>query len=71
LDENGFFFMGGYARFVWPAYLVTAAVLIALAVQSVTRLRRLRRQQAALERDLARSPAERSDSASRPERQAS
>jgi len=40
-----FLAMGGYAAFVWPAFAVTAAVLVGLLVVS---LRTLRRREAAL-----------------------
>jgi heme exporter protein D len=36
---SGFFTMGGYAFFVWPAYGITLAVLGGLAVQSWQRYR--------------------------------
>lgn len=36
--------MGGYGEFVWPAYLISAAVLIALAVSIWRRGRTLSRQ---------------------------
>ena len=39
-----FFAMGGYARFVWPAYGVALAVLVGLLVQSVVGYRRARRE---------------------------
>lgn len=32
--------MGGYGAFVWPAYLVTAVVMIALVVESRRRIAR-------------------------------
>ena len=32
--------MGGYAAFVWPAYAVTALVLVLLVADSVLRLKR-------------------------------
>ncbi|HEY1721504.1 MAG TPA: heme exporter protein CcmD [Magnetospirillaceae bacterium] len=35
-----FLSMGGYARFVWPAYGVAALVLIGMAVQAVGAYRR-------------------------------
>ena len=41
--------MGGYGRFVWPAYGVALIVIGGLAVQSVRSLRALRREVAALE----------------------
>jgi heme exporter protein D len=53
LDEGGFLAMGGYAGFVWPAYLVAALVLAALAAASVMRLARARRTLARLEGEAA------------------
>ncbi len=41
--------MGGYARFVWPAYGVTALVLLALFVDTLARVRRRRAELASLE----------------------
>jgi heme exporter protein D len=41
---EGFFAMGGYGAFVWPAYGVTALVMIWLLVASLARLRRLERK---------------------------
>ena len=38
---NAFFDMGGYAAFIWPAYGISAAVLIGLVVISRRRLKRL------------------------------
>lgn len=38
-----FFAMGGYARFVWPAYAVAAVVLIGLLVESLVAYRRAQR----------------------------
>ncbi|GAB4517554.1 MAG: hypothetical protein Tsb0010_01710 [Parvularculaceae bacterium] len=35
--------MGGYAAFVWPAYLISAAVIGGLAASIWLRARRLRR----------------------------
>ena len=40
-----FFSMGGYAAYVWPAFIIAAAVLLGVAAVSV---RSLRRAQAAL-----------------------
>ncbi len=34
-----FFSMGGYGAFVWPAYVLTAVVMIWLAAATWTRLR--------------------------------
>ena len=41
--------MGGYARFVWPAYGVAVIVLAAMAIASVAGWRRQQRLWAALE----------------------
>jgi heme exporter protein D len=46
LDWHALLVLNGYGRYVWPAYGVTAVVLLAVAVQSV---RSLRRRRAALE----------------------
>ena len=35
-----FCLMGGYAAFVWPAYLITAVVLVGTLMLSITGLRR-------------------------------
>ena len=52
-----FLAMGGYAQFVWPAYLLTAVILAVLTGLS---LRDLRREEAALRslRDLRRGAAD-------------
>ena len=46
-----FLAMGGYARFVWPAYGVALAVLVWMLVDSVGAYRRTTRALAALERE--------------------
>lgn len=51
--------MGGYAGFVWPAYLVAALVLAALAVAGLRRLRRAQRMLAKLEGEAAAAGARR------------
>ncbi|MGH6969282.1 MAG: heme exporter protein CcmD [Stellaceae bacterium] len=38
-----FFAMGGYARFVWPAYGVAVIVLVGLLVHSLAGYRRAQR----------------------------
>ena len=48
--------MGGYGDFVWPAFALTAAVLLALLFES---LRRLRNDQRALAQWESRSPPRR------------
>jgi heme exporter protein D len=48
---EGYFAMGGYAGFVWPAYALTAALLTGLVVSSVRKLKALERDLAALEGD--------------------
>jgi heme exporter protein D len=45
-----FLAMGGYARFVWPAYAVAAIVMIAMLAQSLYTYLRARRALAAQER---------------------
>jgi len=44
-----FLAMGGYARFVWPAYGVAAAVLVGMVLQSYRAWRRQQRLWSALE----------------------
>jgi heme exporter protein D len=39
-----FFYMGGYAFYVWSAYGLAGVVLLGLAIQSVAWHRRLKRQ---------------------------
>ena len=41
--------MGGYARFIWPAYGVTLLVLVALILDTLARVRRRRAELARLE----------------------
>ncbi|HEY5209801.1 MAG TPA: heme exporter protein CcmD [Stellaceae bacterium] len=43
--------MGGYAVFVWPAFGVAVVIMAGLAIQSLTKYRRCRRELARLERD--------------------
>ena len=45
-----FFAMGGYARFVWPAYGIAAIVLVGLLAHSVIGYRRAQRALDAEER---------------------
>ena len=47
---SDFLAMGGYARFVWPAYAVAAIVLIGLLVWSLAAYRRTGRQLKRLQR---------------------
>ena len=44
-----FFAMGGYGGFVWPAFALTAAVLIGLLMTSLRRLRTLQSDLARLQ----------------------
>ena len=44
-----FFNMGGYAGYIWPAYGVSALVLIGLIVQSLAAYRRAFREVKSLE----------------------
>jgi heme exporter protein D len=48
-----FLAMGGYARFVWPAYAIAAAALGWMLIDSVGAYRRSQRELAALERERA------------------
>jgi heme exporter protein D len=43
---ESFFAMGGYAAYVWPAYALTAAIMIAFLI---TTLRSLRNRQKSLQ----------------------
>lgn len=45
-----FFAMGGYARFVWPAYAIAVIVLVGLLAHSITGYRRAQRALDAEER---------------------
>jgi heme exporter protein D len=58
---DSFLAMGGYGAFVWPAFAATAAVLLALWLESLLRLRQRQRTLDRLEADLpprrARQPA--------------
>ncbi len=58
---DSFLAMGGYGAFVWPAFAATAAVLLALWLESLARLRQrqrtLDRLEAALPARRARQPA--------------
>ena len=49
MDIAGFFAMGGYAVYVWPAYGLSVAVLAWLVISSVTGLRADRRRLSQLE----------------------
>jgi heme exporter protein D len=49
---ESFFAMGGYGAFVWPAFAATAAVLLALWLESLLRLRQRQRTLDRLEADL-------------------
>ena len=53
---SSFFEMGGYGGFVWPAFGLTAVVLLALLADS---LRRLKAAQTALARLEAQAPPRR------------
>lgn len=43
--------MGGYAAFVWPSYVISAVLLIALVYGSVRRLHRIQREIKPLDED--------------------
>lgn len=44
--------MGGYARFIWPAYGLAALVMVAVLVSTLRNLRARERQLAALQDQL-------------------
>ena len=50
-----FFHMGGYAAYVWPAYGLSLAGLVAIVALSLDARRALRRQIAALEQKTERT----------------
>ncbi len=50
--------MGGYGAFIWPSYLIAAAVLIGLLAQTLVTLWRRERTLAALRATIADSDAE-------------
>ncbi len=49
VEMSEFLAMGGYAAFVWPAYGLTALVMLVLLVDTLHRLRSRRRRLATLE----------------------
>jgi heme exporter protein CcmD len=51
---SAFFHMGGYARFVWPSYVLTCAIVV---LNIVWARRSLERARAAARRRLARGGA--------------
>jgi heme exporter protein D len=53
---ESFFHMGGYAAYVWPAVGLTLVVLLGFVILSLRRLKRTRRQLAALEATRLRPP---------------
>ena len=50
-----FFAMGGYAAYVWPAYIIAVATIGGMAIQTIQQWRRARDRLRALEADA--SPA--------------
>jgi heme exporter protein D len=56
-DAGGFWAMGGYAAFVWPAYAVTLLALAGLLVSALRALRQAERALAAVEGRRARRRA--------------
>lgn len=48
-DLTGFLSMGGYAGYVWPAYLLTLVVLAALGIATVHGLRQKQKTLALLQ----------------------
>ena len=49
MTGGGFWAMGGYAAFVWPAYAVTVIALVALLLGALRGLRQAERELASLE----------------------
>jgi heme exporter protein D len=50
---SDFLDMGGYGAFIWPAYGVSAAVLLALVIGGIWRLQRVQLALAEFESDTA------------------
>ena len=48
---SGFFAMGGYAAFIWPAYAISAASLVAMVWQCLAAWRAARKRLEELERE--------------------
>lgn len=48
---NEFFAMGGYAFYVWPAYIIAAAIIGGMAIQTILQWRRARDRLRLLESD--------------------
>ena len=48
---TGFFAMGGYAAFIWPAYGISAVALVGMIWQCIAAWRTARRRLEALERE--------------------
>jgi heme exporter protein D len=48
---SGFFAMGGYAAFIWPAYAISALALVAMVWQCLAAWRAARKRLEELERD--------------------
>lgn len=46
-----FLHMGGHGIFIWPAYLIAAAVLVGILTQSILTLRQRERQLETLRRE--------------------
>jgi len=46
-----FFHMGGHGIFIWPAYLIAAAVLVGILTHSIITLRQRERQLETLRRE--------------------
>jgi heme exporter protein D len=51
MSLDAFLAMGGYARFVWPAYAAAAIVLVGLLIWSLAAYRRCQRELAELQRE--------------------
>ena len=63
---SSFLEMGGYGGFVWPSFGLTAAILLALLVDSLRRLKAGQRALARLEAQVPRRPRRDKGSAESP-----
>ncbi len=53
-----FLAMGGYAAYVWPAYIIAAAIIGGMAIQTLRQWRRARDRLRVLESDRDQTPAQ-------------
>ena len=53
---NDFFAMGGYAAYVWPSYIIAAATIGGMAIQTILQWRNARDRLRALESEAHKTP---------------